>query len=442
MNVIVKSSTTFNIDLLLSKMIETKGFPSLSNTVTEVMENLQSEQVNLQNMVDTISTDFSLTQKILKLVNSAMYSSFARNVDSISQAIQLLGFDAISHLAVSLKILDTVALKEDGSNDVLNKTLLASEISKTIVQGRLAEQASISTLIYNLGSLMVSKFAPNEYNEIKKLVNTDVNIDDACVTVLGMTYATVGLEIAKRWKFPDTLLGIIDGTGNAELLNIAKFSNVASVLITENKLEELEIHKKESEHLGFDLSKLDTLIEDRGILELDSFKLRDNSSAIERKLHVLLDKFESLKPKPRYETFIRDVCTELAAILDCQRSCVLLITPKNHLRGSYGNDISIELSTKIDINLQTVQSIFNAVVLAKKDYHVSDISKFKKSMLPSDFDVEYYNVKSFMLLPVVIRHRVVGLLYLDWLTPKTFTKEELECIRFVRNMLIPFIPRH
>ena len=57
-------------------------------------------------MTKTVLSDPTLTQCVLRLANSAMYSVFGQNINTVSKAVIVLGTDAIGHLALGLKLVE------------------------------------------------------------------------------------------------------------------------------------------------------------------------------------------------------------------------------------------------------------------------------------------------------------------------------------------------
>src|SRR5579871_4529340 len=68
-------------------------FP-LPDTVTAILDLLNSKRSSARQITQVISRDVALTARILRLANSAYYGA-ARQVDSVNTAITLLGFDIL-----------------------------------------------------------------------------------------------------------------------------------------------------------------------------------------------------------------------------------------------------------------------------------------------------------------------------------------------------------
>ena len=92
------------IQQLFEKMSHSNGFPALESNVGLLISSLSESPSDVDGLSTVITSDFSLTQMVLQLVNSAMYAPFAKDVDSVAQAIRILGADAISHVALMVDV--------------------------------------------------------------------------------------------------------------------------------------------------------------------------------------------------------------------------------------------------------------------------------------------------------------------------------------------------
>ena len=82
-------------DALWAKMVEHGDFPTLSHSIHHIVGAVQSQSDHLEKLVSAVISDFSLTQKVLRLANSAMYAPFGGNVTTVSRAILVLGHETL-----------------------------------------------------------------------------------------------------------------------------------------------------------------------------------------------------------------------------------------------------------------------------------------------------------------------------------------------------------
>ena len=203
------------LDFLLRRMKTRADFPALSDAVGRIQRVANSENENLSTLADEILKDVALTNKLLRLVNSATYSAAGGAVSTVSRAVALVGFAGIRNMALSLVLLEHMQdkrhaeqLKEEFLRSLMAATL-ANELTPT---AREAEESFLATMFQNLGRLLVGFYFPEEARQIRELAQpatakSAAALDEttAAQRVLGLTYGDIGQGVAKAWGLPDPL---------------------------------------------------------------------------------------------------------------------------------------------------------------------------------------------------------------------------------------------
>jgi hypothetical protein len=65
-----------------------------------------SDTEQVAHLSNSILKDFALTNKLLKLVNSAHFGQYRGSISTISRAVIIIGFDNIRNVAVTLMLLE------------------------------------------------------------------------------------------------------------------------------------------------------------------------------------------------------------------------------------------------------------------------------------------------------------------------------------------------
>lgn len=231
------------MEKVLRRIGRTQDFPTISKYVVginrKLAENsLESSASELSNM---ILKDYALTNKLLKLVNSAFYGFLTCKVTTVTRAVVVLGYDNVRLAAVSLLLFDHFKSRSEALDlkDASIGSFWCGLISKQIaaLQGDIdPEEAFICALLHQLGTLLTIHHLPQEYREIRALLSQDgVNEAQAVKQVLGVSYKTLGLAVAKQWSFPESILKSMEtlspkdlkekGDGVDPLCVAANFSN-------------------------------------------------------------------------------------------------------------------------------------------------------------------------------------------------------------------------
>lgn len=206
------------LDFLLRRMRHKSDFPALSESVSAINKIADSERESVAKLSSTILKDFSLTNKILRLVNSAAYrTSGGGNISTVSRAVIVLGFDAVRNIAVTVLLFEHLQNKANAQQlkEEFLRANLAAIIARDIAHHRPevaghreVEQAFICAMFHNLGRLLTQYYFPEESDEIKKAMQQQaISEEAASIRVLGLSYEELGIGVARTWGFPTLIVG-------------------------------------------------------------------------------------------------------------------------------------------------------------------------------------------------------------------------------------------
>ncbi|MBX3623721.1 MAG: protein kinase [Rhizobacter sp.] len=208
------------LDFLLRRMRHKSDFPALSSSVGAIQRVANSENERLSSLSGEILKDVALTNKLLRMVNTASFRhAGGGTVSTVSRAVALVGFAGIRNMALSLVLLEHM-------NDKAHATQLKEEFLRSLMAGSLAnelcgaqregEEAFIGAIYQSLGRLLTEFYFPEEARQVRSLVAASTkkaststrpaNAEEAAsITVLGLSFEELGLGIARSWGLPDNL---------------------------------------------------------------------------------------------------------------------------------------------------------------------------------------------------------------------------------------------
>ncbi|WP_175967371.1 HDOD domain-containing protein [Burkholderia sp. BCC0322] len=200
------------LDKLWARMNERGDFPLLSESLRATMAAMKNDDLDFTALVRVVLSDFALTQKVLRLANSAMYMAFGGNITTVTRALMVLGMDAVGHLVVGLKLVDHFHHSTPRRIDAkleLNRALLSGCVARKLTERaelRAGEEAVVCTLMRQVGKLLVVCYLDSEWDRIRRRA-AELNGDEAaaCIDVLGVGFDEIGLEAAARWRLPDVI---------------------------------------------------------------------------------------------------------------------------------------------------------------------------------------------------------------------------------------------
>lgn len=199
------------LEFMLRRMRSNSDFPALSNTISEVNTIVASESASAGKLTQTILQDFALTNKLLKLVNTVSYGQFGGNIHTISKAVAILGFEAVRNIATALILLEFLQNKSQAANlkDEIAASYLASMVSIHLTYGHdiNAEEACICSMFHNLGRMLAIFYFFEESQQVARLMEDQgLSEEKAAVKVLGLSYNSLGIGVAKIWHMPSRII--------------------------------------------------------------------------------------------------------------------------------------------------------------------------------------------------------------------------------------------
>lgn len=201
------------VELLWERVRQRGDLPGFSKVVNAIVGAMRGDDAREFNMTKTVLSDPALTQKVLRLANSAMYSVFGQGINTVSKAVMVLGTESIGHLALGLKLIDGmsgVSGQSAGARDEMERAVLAGHIARQVASAasmRDAEEAVVCSMLHSLGRMMLSFYLPELWEQVSNRCAGGMEETDAARAVFGLGLDEVGRLIAKQWGFP---AGLID----------------------------------------------------------------------------------------------------------------------------------------------------------------------------------------------------------------------------------------
>lgn len=451
-------------DLLWKRMSEKGDFPALSSAVQEIVEAMHDEDHNASELTSAILSDFSLTQKVIRLANSAMYAAIGGEITTVTKAAIVLGVDAIGHLAMSVRFMDTLSSSVPDSSmarSEMAKSLLAGDIARKIAARanlRDVEEVVVCALLHHLGRLLLAFYFPAEWEDIIQITEGRFDAENAATEkVIGISLDEIAQEAAKRWRIPSKIANSMGhppeplGTsipGSAEWLKlVAGFSGEAAAIAAEGQAGLGDLVDKYGEGL---LVPLDAISE-------------SVTSAIShaRETALLLDSEEELSGKPQNAgerlkeginnfslaleeglSFGNALNLALETLYTCMgfHRVVAILRDGGTLKGRVGFGQGMpEVLSRLVFPESYTPDLFHLALSNNTDIFIQDIDDPRISeKIPSWFGTAFSDVQSFALLPMSFNNHPIGALYGDWNrgTSYSIDKDELVLMQSLRDHLM------
>ena len=204
------SNSGGTLEFLMRRMRHKSDFPALSESVVRIQSMATSETESVSSMTNQILKDVALTNKLLRIVNSAHYAR-GGSISTVSRAVTLVGFNGIRNMALSLVLLEHMQDKGHAAQlkDEFVRSLLAGTIGAELCAGeKEAEEAFIGAMFQNMGRLLTQFYFPEEAEQVRMLLQSErpaITEATASTRVLGLSFEALGVGVAKSWGLPDSI---------------------------------------------------------------------------------------------------------------------------------------------------------------------------------------------------------------------------------------------
>ena len=199
------------LDALMARMRFKSDFPAMSDAVVRIQGMANSETESIASFTNEILKDVALTNKLLRLVNSAHFAARGGSIHTVSRAVSLVGFNGVRNMALSLVLLEHMRDKAHAHQikDEFLRALMAGSIAVELcAEAHENEEAFIAAMFQNLGRMLAEFYFADEARAVRHLVGASykpLSEARASASVLGVDFETLGLGVAKAWGLPEAI---------------------------------------------------------------------------------------------------------------------------------------------------------------------------------------------------------------------------------------------
>jgi putative nucleotidyltransferase with HDIG domain len=197
---------SLNLSALVSRV---KDLPPLPTIVMRIMEATLDPEISIRQLQLLISQDQALSAKILRIVNSAMYS-LRREVSTVSHAVSVLGLDTVKSVIMAASVERVFKSSKDLSTKLLSDhswgTALAARAIARRIRYENLEEALICGLMHDIGKPVLMQNIKDRYSEIvSEVYSGNSTFHEHELLSFGFSHAHVGALLARKWNFPPQL---------------------------------------------------------------------------------------------------------------------------------------------------------------------------------------------------------------------------------------------
>lgn len=194
------------------KILRSCDIPAVPMVAMKILRLVDSPSTDLSDLQEVIMADQALAARVLRMANSAYYG-LRREIDTVSDAILVMGFATIKNLALAVSTRD--AYRKFG---LLEQKMWEHSIGVSVAAGLIAnlvrlprpEEAVMAGLLHDVGKVVMNNTFPEKFLEMtEKVYEGQVTYVEIEEEMFGFGHAEAGGMFAKKWEFPSVLCKVI-----------------------------------------------------------------------------------------------------------------------------------------------------------------------------------------------------------------------------------------
>jgi len=225
-----------------------RNLPALPKLYWDLLREIEKPQSSTVSVAAIIEQDIAMTARILQMANSAFFSS-GRNINSVKDAIMMLGILPIKSMLLSLQLCRAMSeicaprgfSLEAQQAHSLRVAQLASQMLKDSEQRKTAFSAG---MLHDIGHMILAVGLPEQSSELHEYIKaTGVPEHVAEAQILGCTHAEIGAHMLSLWGLPEALIDAVAYHHNPSASGETKFNAIAAVHVA-NIMATEELNKQ------------------------------------------------------------------------------------------------------------------------------------------------------------------------------------------------------
>jgi putative nucleotidyltransferase with HDIG domain len=196
--------------ILRSKVEHVTTLPTIPMVLKRILEVIENSRTSLNEISQFIVQDPSLTSRLLKMVNSAIYG-FPGRISSVSHGVVLLGLTVVKGLLLGVSVFE---LMQETMVGLWEHSIGCATVARIIARKKGVkefEEVAVAGLLHDIGKVILILLYPQEYRQaIAGAEKQRIVISEVEREAFGVNHSNVGTWLAKKWNFPRSLIEMIE----------------------------------------------------------------------------------------------------------------------------------------------------------------------------------------------------------------------------------------
>lgn len=189
------------------------NLPTLPQIFGSLNRIVESNKSSASDLVGVISSDQSLTARVLKYANSPVFRAL-EPIDNVQQAVVRLGFEQIKEISLSIMVYD--GLFRESAGMYFNRlqfwkhSLLVgyacSEVVEKLKVKNMKHVAFAAGLLHDIGIVVMDRFFPERFSRLIKMIDARRDpLEQLEMCDEHPSHCQVGAYVLDKWHLPQSV---------------------------------------------------------------------------------------------------------------------------------------------------------------------------------------------------------------------------------------------
>jgi len=203
----------------MERLDDVDNLPTLPHIFTLLMGMIESDGSSAADLARIISSDQSLTARVLKFANSPLFRGRDR-IENVAKAVVRLGFDEVKAIALTAMVYDGLFRQSPGAyfnraQFWKHSALVAHATSELVTQFSMhafTPVAFVAGLLHDIGIVVLDRFFPDRFSSlIRRIDGRRELLEQAEEAGEYPPHASIGAYLLHRWLLPQTVWQAVCG---------------------------------------------------------------------------------------------------------------------------------------------------------------------------------------------------------------------------------------
>ncbi len=210
-----------NRTTIFAALERSSDLPTLPAVMNRLISAVNAANTNAEQVARIIQDDPAMMARLLKLVNSAAYSTGTEKIISVQQAVTRLGFATVKNLAMTTSVFSSYTSGEEmefNRQEFWRHSICVGIATEVVFHKTKNEttphfqkdQLHLCGLLHDIGKILLEKYFHKEFMEaVQRAKEEDVSLILTERQIYETDHAEVGAWLAQRWNMSSEIVETI-----------------------------------------------------------------------------------------------------------------------------------------------------------------------------------------------------------------------------------------